>query len=133
MNNFSGLSRARFDLPKFLDTNRITLWIGFAVEIKFFDELFGQVSARAFAEYGQFGFDIDTLGVSGFVATILSHTHIADTNTGNAPGVIKQHFGGSKTRVNFHTQSFSLRRQPGTHGAERHNKIAVVVHLWRRR
>jgi len=133
VHDLAGLRDARLDLPQLLDADRITLRITVAIEIVFADQSFAQMAARAFAEHGGLGADVDALRVAGLVRSVLGDAHVADAHAGDRAMLVEQHFRGGKARIDFHAQRFGLRRQPRAHRAQRDDEVAVVVHLRRQR
>ena len=133
VHDFAGADAVFRHLPQFFDANRIALRVAVGIQVEAFDQALGQMSARTFGQYGDFGVDINTGGEAGLVAAIFGHAHIADAHADHFSGVVVQSFGSGKAGIDFHTQGFGLRCQPCTHRAQADDHIAVVVHARRHR
>src|SRR5580704_14692531 len=92
----AGLDAAGLHVPQFFDANAINLRID-VVELVFFDELFGERTARAFGEDGDFGAEFVAGRVVVLGLTVFVDAFVFGDDTGDAV-VFVDEFGAAELR-----------------------------------
>ena len=123
----AGLVALGVDLPQLLDADAIGLRVLARVKLEFGDQLFAQVAARAFGEYGVFAVQLHTdLEVLARLA-VLAQAHVAGGHALDRTVVVVQHLGGRKTGEDLHAQALGLLRQPTRERAQADDVVAMVL------
>ena len=100
------------DFPKLFDANAELRRLLALVQIELFDQLLGEVPARAFGEDGVLAAQFKT-GLEGiFMLARFRDTHVTRYDTADGTVFIICDFSRGKAGINFNTQRFGLATQP---------------------
>ena len=123
----------RIDLPQLLDPDAIGLGIDALPQIEAMDQGLGQRAAATLGEQGQPAMELDAGCEIARGLAVLADAHIAGRDTLHPSGLVIEHLGGGKARIDLHPQPLGLLRQPAAEIAQADDVIALVVHLGRGR
>src|SRR5690349_22319917 len=121
----------RRNLPELFQTETEFLRLTLVRETELCNQLLTEVAAGAFRKQRVFRAQFHAAREAVFGCAILAEAHVARRHAGDRTDGVVKHFGRRKAWVDFHTETFSLRRQPAADVAERDNESAVIAHQWR--
>ncbi len=124
----AGLVFGRVNVPQFLDTDTVVLWVFAFIQLEVVDQALAQVTTTAFSEQGVLGAQFHARHVAVFLGTVTGHAHVAGDDAFYL-AIFNDGFRSSKARVNLDTQLLGLFSQPAAQVAKTDDVVAMVVHV----
>jgi hypothetical protein len=126
VHDLAGLDAPRRQLPDLLEPDRVDLRVAAGLQVEGVGELLGEGAARALAEDGDAGTDVDAGLVVRLRLAVLVDPLVARAHADHA-AILDESDGGGELGEDVDPHRLDLRRHPLDDLAERDDVVAVVL------